>query len=81
MTIQYDSRQIASKRPFGAVPEGETVFFQATGPLSLKRLALVYYRDYSPWTRVQMERRQEGEKAVFSCQAAFSDAQIYWYFF
>lgn len=81
MTIQYDSRQIASKRPFGAVPEGETVFFQATGPLSLKRLALVYYRDYSPWTRVQMERRQEGEKAVFSCQAAFSEAQIYWYFF
>ena len=90
-SLHHDSRQLADKAPFGAVPTGTTVNFAITARPGIKDITLVLDKrrlegnqdvlEYTEVARVPLARAREGDLEHWSGQYAFADASVYGYYF
>ena len=92
LSLRFDSRSAAHKRPFGAVPAGTEVAFALTAAPGVQRATLVVERrrlegnqellEYLPAARVPMARTAgPGGRERFSASHRFADAAVWGYWF
>lgn len=91
LSLQHDSRDLAYRRPFGAVPQNQTVHWalkalpgvqQATLVLDVRRLeGNQEVLDYRNLTRIDMQRTSAGAHELFKASHRFNDKAIYGYWF
>ncbi|MEO8103220.1 MAG: glycoside hydrolase family 13 protein, partial [Betaproteobacteria bacterium] len=91
LSVQFDSRRLADKAPFGAVAAGTTVNFALTALPDIKSIALVVERrrlegnqdllEYTELARVPMTRTREGDRERWRGRYTFTEASVYGYYF
>jgi cyclomaltodextrinase len=91
LSLHHDSRDLAYRSPFGAVPQNQTVRWalralpgvqQATLVLDVRRLEGNQERlDYRNLMRVDMQRTSAGQHELFKAAHTFKDKAIYGYWF
>lgn len=91
LSLHHDSRDLAYRRPFGAVPQHQTVHWalkalpgvqQATLVLDVRRLeGNQEVLDYRNLTRIDMRRAPAGTHELFKASHRFKDKAIYGYWF
>lgn len=91
LSLHHDSRDLAYRRPFGAVPQNKTVHWalkalpgvqQATLVLDVRRLeGNQEVLDYRNLTRIDMQRTSAGAHELFKARYRFKDKAIYGYWF
>ncbi len=91
LSLHHDSRDLAYRSPFGAVPQNETVHWalkalpgvqQATLVLDVRRLeGNQEVLDYRNLTRINMQRTSAGAHELFKARYRFKDKAIYGYWF
>jgi glycosidase len=90
-SLQFDSRKLEDKRPFGAVAAGSTLFFSLGALPGVTKLSLVVEKrrldgnqevlEYAELARVPMVRTPHGKKDRWSAQFTFQDVNVYGYWF
>ena len=91
LSLHHDSRDLAYRKPFGAVPQHQTVHWslkalpgveRATLVLDLRRLEgnqeILEYRNLA---RINMQRTKTDQHEVFKASHRFKDKAIYGYWF
>ena len=91
LSLHHDSRRLADKSPFGAVPAGTTVSFALTSHPGIKRVALVVEKrrlegnqdvlEYTEVARVPLTASREGDVDRWTGQYTFKDVSVYGYYF
>ena len=91
LSLHHDSRDLALRSPFGAVPQNQTVRWalkalpgvqQATLVLDVRRLeGNQEVLDYRNLTRIDMQRTSAGAHELFKTRYRFKDKAIYGYWF
>lgn len=91
LSLRHDSRAIADRSPFGAVPAGSTVEFALHAAAGVESAALVVESrrlegnqdllEYDELERVPMEASPEGTGTVFRARHRFGDKGVYGYWF
>ncbi len=91
LSLRYDSRSPAHKRPFGAVKAGATVQYAVTSLPGVQRLTLVVEKrrlegnqevlDYSEVARVPMQARREGAHLHWTARHRYADKAVYGHWF
>ena len=91
LSLHHDSRDLAYRSPFGAVPQNQTVHWalkalpgvqQATLVLDVRRLeGNQEVLDYRNLTRIDMQRTSAGAHELFKTRYRFKDKAIYGYWF
>jgi glycosidase len=91
LSLRYDSRALADKTPFGAVPAGTTVNFAMTAQPGVKRVTLVLEKrrlegnqdllEYAEVARVPMTRSGQADHERWAAAYTFADVSIYGYYF
>ena len=91
LSLRHDSRQLADKTPFGAVPAGTTVSFAIAALPGIKSIALVLEKrrlegnqdvlEYTEVARVPMIRSRQSGREQWTGQFAFKDTSVYGYYF
>ncbi len=91
LSLAFDSRDAASKRPFGAVPAGTTVEFEVGSLPGVDALTLVVERrrlegnqellEYTETARVAMTPRREGDRLRWRARHRFDEVAVHgWWF-
>lgn len=91
LSLHHDSRDLAYRRPFGALPQNQTVQWalkalpgvqQATLVLDVRRLeGNQEVLDYRNLARIDMQRTANGAHERFKASYRFNDKAIYGYWF
>ncbi len=91
LSLRFDSRALADKSPFGAVPVGSTMDFHVSAMPGVKKLTLVIEKrrmegnqerlEYSEVARLAMTRSQQGGRERWSASHRFTEVSIYGYWF
>jgi glycosidase len=91
LSLRYDSRSLAHKRPFGAVKAGTTVQYVVTSLPGVQRLTLVVEKrrlegnqevlEYTELARVPMQARREGAQLRWSARHRYADVAVYGHWF
>ena len=91
LSLRFDSRSLADKSPFGAVPAGSTMDFHISAMPGVKRLTLVIEKrrmegnqeqlEYSEVARLAMTRSQQVGRERWSVSHRFAEVSIYGYWF
>jgi glycosidase len=91
LSLRYDSRSLAHKRPFGAVKAGTTVQYAVTSLPGVQRLTLVVEKrrlegnqevlEYTELARVPMQARREGAQLRWSARHRYADVAVYGHWF
>ena len=91
ISLHHDSRQLADKAPFGAVPAGTTVSFAISALPGVDSITLVLEKrrlegnqdvlEYTEAARVPMTRSRQGGRERWTGQYAFKDVSVYGYYF
>ena len=90
-SLQFDSRDVVHKAPFGAVKAGTTIAFGVSALPGVTRLTLVVEKrklegnqevlEYTPHARVPMVARTEGKRQRWTASHQFADIAVYGYWF
>ncbi|GEM45687.1 alpha-amylase family glycosyl hydrolase [Deinococcus cellulosilyticus] len=91
LSVQYDSRNLAFKAPFGATRAGEEVQFALSALPGVESATLVLEKrilegnqerlEYLPHARIPMQKKQDGNREVWSATQVFPDSSVYGYHF
>lgn len=91
LSLRFDSRALADKSPFGAVPVGSTMDFHVSAMPGIQKLSLVIETrrmegnqerlEYSEVARLAMTRSQQGGRERWSASHRFTEVSIYGYWF
>ncbi|WP_427982241.1 glycoside hydrolase family 13 protein [Agarivorans sp.] len=91
LSAHYDSRQLANKTPFGAVPAGDNVDFSFTADSGIESAELVIESrklegnqdilEYTEITRIPMVASEAGEQQRWQASYTFENVQVYGYYF
>ena len=91
LSLRFDSRAAAHKRPFGAQPAPAAFDFTVTALPGVTRLTLVVEKrrlqgnqevlDYTEVARVPMVQTQQGDSAHWSARHTYPDVAVYGYWF
>jgi len=91
LSLRFDSRALAHKRPFGAVPAGTTIDHAVTALPGVEALALVVERrrlegnqevlEYTELARVPMAKASDGDRDTWTASHRYADVGVYgWWF-
>ncbi|WP_164884987.1 glycoside hydrolase family 13 protein [Rubrivivax rivuli] len=91
LSLRYDSRNLAHKRPFGAVKAGTPVQYAVTSLPGVQRLTLVVEKrrlegnqevlDYTEVARVPMQARRDGANLRWTARHRYADVAVYGHWF
>jgi cyclomaltodextrinase / maltogenic alpha-amylase / neopullulanase len=91
LSLRHDSRALAHKAPFGAVPAGTTVNFAMTAQSGVRQITLVLEKrrlegnqdvlEYTEVARVPMARSGQTDHERWAADYMFRDVSIYGYYF
>ena len=91
LSLRHDSRDLADKAPFGAVPAGTPVDFALSALPGVTRATLVIEKrrlegnqdvlDYTEVARVPMIPSTQGKRERWSARHTFADVSVYGYHF
>ncbi len=90
--VRFHSRELAHKRPFGAITPGTEVHFEFTAPPGVERATLVVERRtlegnqevlaYTPLARLPMARTEaEGGRQAWRARHRFTEVAVHGYWF
>lgn len=90
-SVRYDSRQLADKSPFGAVPAGTTVNFGLSAAPGARSATLVLeqrrlegdqeFLEYREIARLPMSKAAQGADERWHASYRFNDVSVYGYWF
>ncbi len=91
LSLRFDSRALADKSPFGAVPVGSTMDFHLSAVPGVQKLTLVIEKrsmegnqerlDYTEVARLAMTRSSQGSQERWSASHRFTEVSVYGYWF
>ncbi len=91
LSLRFDSRALADKSPFGAVPVGSTMDFHVNAMPGVKKLTLVVEKrrmegnqellEYTEVVRLAMTRSPRGTQERWSASHRFTEVSVYGYWF
>ena len=94
LSLRHDSRDLADRQPFGAVPAGSTVAFSLSALPGVQQATLVIERrrldgdqtvlDYQPLARLPMQRSAAADRSGherFSAAYRFDEVSVHGYWF
>ena len=91
LSLRFDSRSLAHKSPFGAVPAGTRIDYAVTALPGVERLTLVIEKrrlegnqellQYTELARLPMQRVVQGERERFSASHRYADVAVYGHWF
>jgi glycosidase len=91
LSLRHDSRDLAHKSPFGAVPAGTTVKLALTAQPGISSVTLVLEKrrlegnqdvlEYTPLARVPMTRAKRLDHEHWTAEYTFRDVSVYGYYF
>ncbi|MCX7174884.1 MAG: glycoside hydrolase family 13 protein [Proteobacteria bacterium] len=90
-SLRHDSRRLADKSPFGAVPAGSTVKFGLSSAIGVNSVTLVLekrqmegdqeFLEYREVARLPMSRETQAGEERWSASYRFDQASVYGYWF
>ena len=91
LSLRHDSRNLAHKTPFGAVPAGTTVKFGLTAQPGVKSVTLVMEKrrlegnqdvlEYTAAARIPLIRSKQSDHDRWTTEFVFKDVSVYGYYF
>ena len=91
LSLRFDSRALADKSPFGAVPVGSTMDFQVSAVPGINKLTLVLEKrrmegnqerlEYTEVARHAMTRSPHGSRERWRASHRFAEVSVYGYWF
>jgi cyclomaltodextrinase / maltogenic alpha-amylase / neopullulanase len=91
LSLRFDSRALAHKTPFGAVPAGTRIDYSVTALPGVQQLTLVIEKrrlegnqevlSYTELARLPMQRAPDGDRERFSASHRYSGVAVYGHWF
>ena len=91
LSMQFDSRSVAAKKPFGAVVPGTPMAFTVTALPGVRKLTLVIEKrrmegnqevlEYREVARIPMVKSVDGAREAWAASYAFDSINIFGYYF
>ena len=91
LSLRFDSRDLADKSAFGAMPVGSSIDFHVSALPGVKKLTLVIEKrrmegnqerlEYTEVARLAMTRSAQGSQERWRASSRFTEASIYGYWF
>jgi cyclomaltodextrinase / maltogenic alpha-amylase / neopullulanase len=91
LSVQYDSRSVQYKAPFGAVVTNTPLSFSFSALPGISSATLVFEKrrlegnqevlEYSSVKRLEMNKQQDGPRERWTANTSFNDIAVYGYYF